>query len=62
MLLGLVEGFATVSNIEVGIAALCTPVSFIALSIWMIVLGSTLVWQTSSRSSYFQRVRFNGGH
>ncbi len=39
MLIGLVEGFATVISFEVGIFGIITPISFILLSIWMISLG-----------------------
>lgn len=42
MLVGLVEGFATVISFEVGIFGIITPISFILLSIWMISLGVTL--------------------
>jgi hypothetical protein len=43
MLLGLVEGFATVINFDAGIFGVLTPISFVLLSIWMISLGVVLI-------------------
>lgn len=48
MLLGLVEGFATVINFDAGTFGILTPVSFILLSIWMISLGVTLIRHKAS--------------
>ncbi|MFT3743154.1 MAG: DUF4386 domain-containing protein [Pyrinomonadaceae bacterium] len=39
MFVGLVEGFATVIKFNPGVFGALTPVAFIALSLWMIVLG-----------------------
>lgn len=47
MLLGLVEGFATVITFNVGIFGVLTPIAFILLSIWMISLGVSLIWRKS---------------
>lgn len=47
MMLGLVEGFATVITFNVGIFGVLTPIAFILLSIWMISLGVSLVWRKS---------------
>ena len=43
MLLGLVEGFATVIKFDAGIFGVLTPIAFILLSIWMISLGVSLI-------------------
>ncbi len=48
MLLGLVEGFATIINFDAGIFGILTPISFILLSIWMISLGVTLIRRKST--------------
>lgn len=47
MMLGLVEGFATVITFNVGIFGVLTPIAFILLSIWMISLGVSLIWRKS---------------
>jgi hypothetical protein len=60
MVLGLMEGFATVIRFEVGVFALFTPLSFVALAIWMVAFGTALIWQTTSGSLHFQRRRFDG--
>lgn len=49
MFLGLTEGFATVINFNAEIFGVLTPISFIALSVWMISLGATLIWQHSPK-------------
>jgi hypothetical protein len=49
MLLGLIEGFATVINFNAGLFGVLTLISFIALSLWMISLGVTLIWQKSPK-------------
>lgn len=61
MILGLVEGFATVIPFDGAIIGVFTPLSFIALSVWMIVLGIVLLWQTDTRSLHLQRLRFAKG-
>lgn len=43
MLIGLVEGFATVIAFDPGIFGVVTPVAFILLSLWMISLGVVLL-------------------
>lgn len=43
MFVGLVEGFATVISFDPGIFGVLTPVSFIALSLWMIVFGISML-------------------
>lgn len=43
ILLGLVDGFATVMPIDIGPLGLATPIGFIALSAWMILTGIGLV-------------------
>jgi Domain of unknown function (DUF4386) len=43
MLLGLLEGFATVIKFDPGVFAVLTPLSFVALSIWLISLGVVLL-------------------
>jgi hypothetical protein len=43
MLVGLVEGFATVISFDPGIFGVMTPIAFIALSLWMIVLGISFI-------------------
>jgi hypothetical protein len=42
ILVGLVEGFATVRPFDPGLAAIATPWGFIALSVWMVIAGFTL--------------------
>lgn len=49
MLLGLVEGFATVIDFDPGIFGIFATVSFILLSVWMISLGVTLIRQKSPK-------------
>ncbi len=39
ILVGLVEGFATVQPFDPGLAGIATPAGFIALSVWMVVAG-----------------------
>lgn len=48
MMVGLVEGFSTVINFDPGVFGAITPVSFIALSIWMIALGITLLFRKTN--------------
>ena len=43
MYVGLIEGFATVISFDPGVFGVLTPVAFIALSLWMIVLGVSLI-------------------
>lgn len=50
MMLGLVEGFATVITFNVGIFGVLTPIAFILLSIWMISLGVSLIWRKKSQN------------
>jgi hypothetical protein len=42
ILVGLVEGFATVRSFDPGLAGIATPVGFIALSVWMVTTGFRL--------------------
>jgi hypothetical protein len=42
ILIGLVEGFATVRPFDPGLAGIATPGGFIALSVWMVIAGFTL--------------------
>lgn len=43
MLLGLVEGFATVAAFDSGVFALFASISFVALALWLIALGIALL-------------------
>lgn len=56
MLLGLVEGFSTVISFDAGIFGILTPISFILLSIWIITLGTTLVWKKSAKDSAIKQI------
>jgi len=47
LLVGLVEGFATVSEYDPGALAHATPLGFLALSVWLIALGARLAWPQS---------------
>ncbi|MEQ1765372.1 MAG: DUF4386 domain-containing protein [Pyrinomonadaceae bacterium] len=48
MVAGLVEGIATVIPFDPGIFAVLTPVAFVALSIWMIALGISMLRQRTA--------------
>lgn len=56
MLFGLVEGFATVVDFDAGIFGLLPMISFVALSLWLIALGTTLIWQSSAAQVKTQEV------
>lgn len=43
MFVGLIEGFATVITFDPGVFSVLTPIAFIALSLWMIWLGISLI-------------------
>lgn len=43
MLLGLVEGFATVVEFNAGLFGMLPMISFVSLSLWLIALGITLI-------------------
>jgi hypothetical protein len=43
MLLGLNEGFSTVTEWKPGLLALLTPLSFVGLSIWLVLVGGWLL-------------------
>lgn len=60
LLIGLMEGFSTVIPFEPGPVAMFTPLAFILLSVWMIVVGIYLLWLQHPSSLYSMRKRFRG--
>jgi hypothetical protein len=50
LLLGLIDGFATVLNFDAKIFSLLTVAGFILLSLWMISLGVILLWKSGKNS------------